>query len=119
MRIALVLSLLIAILAVVFALQNPAYIDVNIGPYDITHSTALILMVTFCVGVVVGILATVPSIFKRRKRVRELERHAVDTRVEEQKRQSTSEQPSTRSSATEQPPTGPTGTTPSRRSIDS
>lgn len=78
MRIALVLSLVLAILAVVFALQNPAYMDVNIGPFDITGSTALILMVTFCIGVVVGILATAPSLVKRRKRIRHLERHATD-----------------------------------------
>lgn len=83
MRIALVLSLLIAILAVVFALQNPAYIDVNIGPYDITGSTALIMMVTFCVGVIVGILATTPTIIQRKKRIRHLERHAADVRTEE------------------------------------
>lgn len=83
MRIALVLSLLMAILAVVFALQNPAYMDVNIGPYDITGSTALILMVTFCVGVIVGILATVPAIIKRKNRIRHLERHAADVRTEE------------------------------------
>lgn len=82
MRIALVSSLLIAILAVVFALQNPAYISVNIGPFDITHSTALILMVTFCVGVVVGILATIPAIMKRRKRMRHLEKDTADAQVD-------------------------------------
>jgi putative membrane protein len=83
MRVALVLSLLIAILAVVFALQNPAYMDVNLGPFDITGSTALILMVTFCVGVIVGILATTPAIVKRKKRIRQLEKHAADVRTEE------------------------------------
>lgn len=83
MRIALVLSLLIAILAVVFALQNPAYIDVNLGPFDLTGSTALVLMITFCAGVLVGILATVPSVVKRRKRIRELERHAADARLQQ------------------------------------
>ncbi|MEX1055522.1 MAG: LapA family protein, partial [Rhodothermales bacterium] len=42
-------------------------------------STALILMVTFCLGVIVGILATVPSILKRRKRIRFLERGSTET----------------------------------------
>lgn len=83
MRVALVLSLLIAILAVVFALQNPAYMDVNLGPFDITGSTALILMVTFCVGVIVGILATTPAIVKRKKRIRQLEKHAAGVHTEE------------------------------------
>lgn len=77
MRFALILSLLLAILAVVFALQNPAPIDVEIGPFQLNGSTALILMVTFCIGVIVGILAAVPSLRKRRKRVRELERNAA------------------------------------------
>lgn len=79
MRIALILSLALAILAVVFALQNPANIDVELGPFDLHGSTALILMVTFCIGVVVGILAAVPTLMKRRKRIRELERHAAET----------------------------------------
>lgn len=82
MRIALILSLLLAIVAVIFALQNPAYVDVNLGPFQIRQSTALILMVTFCIGVLVGILATTPSIVKRRKRIRYLEKRAVDTTTE-------------------------------------
>lgn len=79
MRFALILSLVLAILAVVFALQNPAPIDVNLGPFELYGSTALILMVTFGIGVLVGILAAIPSLMKRRKRVRELEKHAADT----------------------------------------
>lgn len=75
MRVALILSLILAIAAVVFALQNPGATEVRLGPFDIQGSTALILMVTFCLGVVVGILAAVPSIIKRRKRIRYLERH--------------------------------------------
>lgn len=81
MRFALILSLLLAILAVVFALQNPAYMDVNLGPWDVRGSTALILMVTFCLGVLVGVLATAPTLMKRRKRIRELERHSADART--------------------------------------
>ncbi len=83
MRFALFLSLLLAVLAVVFALQNPAYMDVSLGPWDIRESTALILMVTFCFGVLVGVLATVPTIIKKRRRIRYLERHAADIRAEE------------------------------------
>lgn len=77
MRFALILSLVLAVLAVVFALQNPAYMDVNIGPWNITESTALVLMLTFSLGVVVGVLATIPTLYRRRKRIRELERGAA------------------------------------------
>ena len=83
MRFALILSLVLAILAVVFALQNPAYMNVNIGPWNITESTALVLMITFALGVLVGVLATVPTILKRRKRIRELERSAAEPRPAE------------------------------------
>jgi putative membrane protein len=79
MRLALVLSLVLAIAAVVFALQNPGATEVQLGPSQFQGSTALILMVTFCLGVVVGILATVPSIVKRRKRIRALERGPAET----------------------------------------
>jgi putative membrane protein len=64
--------------AVVFALQNPAYIDVNLGPFLINGSTALILMVTFCIGVLVGILATTPSLIKRKRRIRHLEKGSAE-----------------------------------------
>lgn len=79
MRFALILSLILSILAVVFALQNPGFMDVNLGPFDIRGSTALILMITFGIGVLVGILATTPSIMKRRKRIRYLEKRSADT----------------------------------------
>lgn len=83
MRFALILSLVLAILAVVFALQNPAYMNVNIGPWNITESTALVLMITFAIGVLVGVLATVPTVLRRRKRIRELERSASEPRTAE------------------------------------
>ena len=83
MRFALILSLLLAILAVVFALQNPALMDVNIGPWELQGSTALVLLITLSIGVLVGVLATTPTILKRRKRIRHLERHAADARADE------------------------------------
>jgi uncharacterized integral membrane protein len=74
MRFALILSLLLAVLAVVFALQNPGYTDVNVGAWQIHGSTALVLMVTFGLGVLVGILATLPGVIRHRRRVKGLER---------------------------------------------
>jgi putative membrane protein len=75
MRFALILSLLLAVLAVMFALMNPGYMDVKIGPGPPIHgSTALILMITFGIGVLVGLLATLPSAIRRGRRVKSLER---------------------------------------------
>lgn len=67
MRITLVVSLLIALLAVIFALSNPDPLDVRFGPFATTGSTALILMLTFVAGVAVGALFMIP---RRRKRAK-------------------------------------------------
>lgn len=77
MRFTLVLSLLLAVLAVIFALQNPAAVDIRFGPFDVTGSTALVLIVTFVLGVVVGTLAMLPSRFKHRKEVKTLRKQTT------------------------------------------
>lgn len=79
MRFAIVLSLILAPLAVLFALQNPDVAQVRLGPWLFTGSTALILMVTFGLGVLVGLLATVPSLMRRKREVRRLEKRVVET----------------------------------------
>ena len=80
MRFALILSVILAVLAVMFALQNPNPMEVEIAGWIFTGSTALVLMVTFGTGVLVGILATVPSLIRRGRRVKTLERdHSAAT----------------------------------------
>lgn len=79
MRFALILSLILAVFAVVFALGNPGYTDVNLGFTALRASTALVLMVTFGIGVVVGILAAVPTLVQRRRKIRKLESRLAET----------------------------------------
>lgn len=79
MRFALILSIVLAVLAVLFALQNPAPTRVELGTLAFESSTALILMVTFGLGVLVGILATVPSLVRRSRRIKALEREQTAT----------------------------------------
>ena len=57
MRIGLVLSLLLAILAVLFAVQNPQPMEVQLVFFSIEGSTALVLILTFGLGVTVGLLS--------------------------------------------------------------
>ncbi len=75
MRFTLIVSLLLAVLAVLFALQNPDLMRVNFGPFEVEGSTALVLILTFALGALVGILAMVPGKVKSRKQVKSLHRH--------------------------------------------
>lgn len=82
MRFTLIISLLLAVLAVLFALQNPEQIDVEFGPFDVRGSTALVLIITFALGALVGILAMIPSRMKQRKEVKVLKKRIVEREVE-------------------------------------
>lgn len=74
MRFALVFSLLIAVLAVVFALQNPQMMEVNLLFIDTQGSTALVLIITFGIGVLVGLLSTLPGRIRDRRKIKSLEK---------------------------------------------
>ncbi len=73
MRFGLLFSLLLAIIAVIFALQNPQPMDVNLLFYQTEGSTALILILTFGFGVVVGLLSSVPGRLRARRKLKELQ----------------------------------------------
>ncbi len=74
MRFVLLLALVIAVAAVVFALQNPADIPVRLGPYVVTGSTAIVLLVTFAFGALTGILAAAPGRWRASRRAKLLEK---------------------------------------------
>ncbi len=80
MRAGFVFSLLLAILAAVFALQNPGFIDLNLGPYELRTSTALVVIVSFVAGALFGILASLPSRLKQRKQVKLLQKQLAAER---------------------------------------
>jgi lipopolysaccharide assembly protein A len=69
MRLSLVLALIIAVLAVVFALQNPLPVIVNFLPWELRGSLALVLLITLVLGVLVGLLVSLPSIFRKERRL--------------------------------------------------
>lgn len=74
MRLGLVFSLVLAIFAVIFALQNPQPMDVNLLFFETRGSTALVLIVTFGVGVLVGLLSTLPKQFRTRRKLADLQK---------------------------------------------
>lgn len=74
MRFGLIFSLILAIIAVLFALQNPQMMDVNLLFVSTEGSTALVLILTFGFGVLVGLLSTLPSRLRARRKLNKLQK---------------------------------------------
>jgi putative membrane protein len=74
MRAALVFSLVLAVLAVVFALQNPQVMEVNLLFFRTEGSKALVLIITFAIGVVVGLLSMLPGRIRDKRALKKLRR---------------------------------------------
>ncbi len=74
MRGTLLLSLILAVLAVIFALQNPEEMVVDLWFIRVRSSIALTLIVTFGFGILVGILGALPGRLKHRKQMKQLQR---------------------------------------------
>jgi putative membrane protein len=79
MRFGLLFSLLLAILAVVFALQNPQPMDVNLLFFRTEGSTALVLILTFGFGVLVGLLSSVPARLRARRKLKSLQKKETES----------------------------------------
>jgi uncharacterized integral membrane protein len=80
MRFFIVLALLIALVIILFALQNSALVTVSFLSFHYTGSLALILVVVFTSGLLTGILISIPSLLRKnsdlreqKKRVKQLE----------------------------------------------
>ena len=76
----LIVALGLAILTVIFALQNAIPVGVTFLVWKFEGSLALVLMLTFALGVLVSLLLSIPAIVKRRsaisnqtKKIEELE----------------------------------------------
>lgn len=73
MRFGLVFSLVLAILAVIFALANPGTMEVDFVLFTTSGSTALVLLLTFGLGIVVGLLSTLPTLLRNRSKLKRLQ----------------------------------------------
>ena len=81
----LILALVIAIIAVIFALQNTATITIVFFVWKVTGSLSLVLLVTLAIGVLIGLLFLAPSTVKssfqvsgHRKRITSLEKELAE-----------------------------------------
>ncbi len=77
-RLSLVLALSIALLAVVFALQNAYLITIQFLFWQSQGSLALVLLLTAGLGAIAGLLVSVPTIVNRNRKI-----HAQRKRIEE------------------------------------
>jgi uncharacterized integral membrane protein len=64
MIITLILALAFAIVAVIFALQNPTMVTVSLFGYQITDSLALFILIAVAVGILIGVLVMTPGRIK-------------------------------------------------------
>jgi len=85
MQIRLIVAMVIALLAVIFALQNAPPVAVNLLFWQFNGSLALILLGAVFVGVLLSLLLAAPSTVRRRrtrsaeqKRIQELEKGIAD-----------------------------------------
>ncbi len=80
MVITLIFALVLAIIAVIFALQNPTLIAANFFGYEVESSLALFVLIGLGVGLLIGVLVMTPGRIKssfansrHRKKIGELE----------------------------------------------
>jgi putative membrane protein len=76
----LIFALVIAVLAVVFALQNSMLVTISFFNWTISGSLSLVLLATLAIGVLIGLLVLAPSLLRKtfksssqRKRIDALE----------------------------------------------
>jgi len=84
----LIVGLVIAIVAVIFALQNSMTITISFLAWELTGSLSLVLLVTLAIGVVIGLLVLSPSAIKNslavssnRKRIGSLEKELDENKI--------------------------------------
>jgi len=60
----LILALLIAVVAVIFALQNTARVTVAFLLWQFDQSLALVLLLSLAIGVIIGLLTIFPTVVR-------------------------------------------------------
>lgn len=90
----LVLALILAIVAVIFALQNTAAVTLTFFAWEVGGSLSLVVLVTLVIGVLVGWLFVAPSLVKnslqgsgQRKRIAALEKEVGEYKASLEKAQ--------------------------------
>jgi putative membrane protein len=74
----LILSLIVAGVAIIFALQNAAPVQVNFLIWSFQASSALILLVTLALGALIGFLVSMPSSIRSRNEIKSQRKRISD-----------------------------------------
>ena len=72
MQRSLVIIMIITLLVVIFALQNNTNIRLEIWFWQIDIHTGLVLIMTFTLGTLLGIVSSLPRLMKRKREIRDL-----------------------------------------------
>jgi uncharacterized integral membrane protein len=72
---ALILALLLALVVTIFAVQNNAPVDISFIAWKTQGSLALVLIITFAMGILIGLLVSTPGSIKRRIQFADLKKH--------------------------------------------
>lgn len=67
MQVQLIAAIIVAILGVVFALQNAVPITVSFLTWRFESSLALVLLITLALGILMSLLVSVPSMIRTKK----------------------------------------------------
>ncbi len=78
MLIFIILALLLALLAVVFALQNTTTVTITFLFWQFTGSLALVLLVALAVGILISFFAYLPSLLRGQLSMRRLRKHTTE-----------------------------------------
>ncbi len=60
-----IIGLIMAVVAVLFAFQNAAVVTISFGVWQFKESLAIILLLTLGLGIIISLLLSTPTIFKR------------------------------------------------------
>ena len=89
-----VLLIAVAVLAVIFAVQNSAPITVSFFGRSAQASMSIVLVLTFAAGILIGMLLLFPSIWKRMRALSAQKRKTSEARKLAKETQETKASPS-------------------------
>ncbi|MBN1599866.1 MAG: LapA family protein [Bacteroidales bacterium] len=79
----LIIALLLALIVVVFALQNAAEITVKFFFWEIQSTVAIVLTAVLLIGALLGVLFSLPSIIRKSEKITELEDKLLENKGED------------------------------------